>query len=136
MLSKFANNIGYFFLILILCSGIIFKNGLSEKLAPPTNVPYEKIYRFHNSESFVPKIVQPNRADICNDDACMHGKCEVLAKIFRCRCDEGYTGLRCEDRIQTKSDKQLLWQMIQTLIMLFMLIFVSGIFYLLLRRKK
>ncbi|GBM78582.1 Protocadherin Fat 1 [Araneus ventricosus] len=74
--------------------------------------------------------------DICKDDVCVHGKCEIIGQYYRCRCEDGFTGLRCEDRIQTKPDKQAFWQIIQTSILFCMLVLFSGMFCLLLRRKK
>ncbi|GBN03482.1 Sushi, nidogen and EGF-like domain-containing protein 1 [Araneus ventricosus] len=74
--------------------------------------------------------------DVCNDDTCIHGKCEVIGQYYRCRCDEGFIGFRCEDKVQTISDKPVVWQLIQTSILFSILILLSGMFCFILRRKK
>ncbi|GIY39774.1 matrilin-3, partial [Caerostris extrusa] len=45
-----------------------------------------------------PKI--SNCVEVCHSKVCKHGKCEVLGEAFRCRCDDGYTGLDCGQAIQ------------------------------------
>ncbi|GFY63648.1 adhesive plaque matrix protein 2 [Trichonephila inaurata madagascariensis] len=37
--------------------------------------------------------------DICDSTKCLHGKCEIVGKSYRCRCDEGFSGSRCDEKI-------------------------------------
>ncbi|GIY33040.1 hypothetical protein CDAR_525151 [Caerostris darwini] len=39
---------------------------------------------------------------ICTFDKCLHGKCEVVGLGYRCKCDDGYTGHRCETKIRSE----------------------------------
>ncbi|GBO17267.1 hypothetical protein AVEN_145816-1 [Araneus ventricosus] len=49
---------------------------------------------------------------ICNEANCIHGKCETVGNGFKCRCNEGFTGQRCEEKVQTKLNKQDLWMVL------------------------
>ncbi|GFS92043.1 hypothetical protein NPIL_511571 [Nephila pilipes] len=47
--------------------------------------------------------------DLCNDDKCLHGKCEVakvgdVAVSSKCVCDKGYFGMRCEMKEQSREE--------------------------------
>ncbi|PRD27307.1 UNVERIFIED_CONTAM: eat-20 [Trichonephila clavipes] len=44
--------------------------------------------------------------NICNPDKCLHGKCEIIGENYKCSCDEGYTGSRCEEKIKYKTEIQ------------------------------
>ncbi|GFT22569.1 adhesive plaque matrix protein 2 [Nephila pilipes] len=37
--------------------------------------------------------------DICDTSKCLYGKCEIVGKSYRCRCDEGFSGSRCDEKI-------------------------------------
>ncbi|CAL1282862.1 unnamed protein product [Larinioides sclopetarius] len=74
--------------------------------------------------------------DMCEDGLCIHGKCEVIGQYYRCRCDEGFTGFRCEQKVQNISDKQTVWQIIQASILFSILILLSVMLCINLRRRK
>ncbi|GBM89797.1 hypothetical protein AVEN_175377-1 [Araneus ventricosus] len=42
---------------------------------------------------------------ICSEEKCVHGICEIMGNGFKCRCNEGFTGERCEEKIQSKSNE-------------------------------
>ncbi|GIY41273.1 uncharacterized protein CDAR_303851 [Caerostris darwini] len=41
--------------------------------------------------------------EICNDDKCLHGECEIIGQRHKCKCYEGYTGSRCEKKKESES---------------------------------
>ncbi|GBO24827.1 hypothetical protein AVEN_268887-1 [Araneus ventricosus] len=42
---------------------------------------------------------------VCNDHKCVNGKCEIIGNDYKCRCNEGFTGSRCEVKIGAKPCK-------------------------------
>ncbi|CAL1288202.1 unnamed protein product [Larinioides sclopetarius] len=66
--------------------------------------------------------------DICSEDKCVYGKCEVVGNSFKCRCTEGFTGRRCEDKVENKSDKQDLFLILQLSVAFAIFILLFGIF--------
>ncbi|GIY41271.1 uncharacterized protein CDAR_303841 [Caerostris darwini] len=46
---------------------------------------------------------------LCTNYTCFHGKCQVLSQTYECICDTGYTGARCETKIETKSENNVLF---------------------------
>ncbi|GFT57868.1 hypothetical protein NPIL_364341 [Nephila pilipes] len=74
--------------------------------------------------------------DICDPDKCLYGKCEVIEWDYKCRCFDGYTGLRCEENVKTKLNYQLLWHTIQISFYIVICILLFGIFCLLCFKRK
>ncbi|GIY00569.1 EGF-like domain-containing protein, partial [Caerostris darwini] len=74
--------------------------------------------------------------EICNDDKCLYGKCQVTGYGYKCRCYEGYTGSRCEKKIQPESGNQMLWRVIQVSLTGAVLIVLMGMSCFLCRMKK
>ncbi|GFT80372.1 adhesive plaque matrix protein 2 [Nephila pilipes] len=74
--------------------------------------------------------------DLCNPDKCLHGKCEVIELDYKCRCDDGYTGLHCEEKVKTKLNNQLLWPAILISVNIVVCILLFGIFCLLCSKRK
>ncbi|GBM82319.1 hypothetical protein AVEN_128749-1 [Araneus ventricosus] len=70
---------------------------------------------------------------ICSEDKCVHGECETFGNSFKCRCNEGFTGRRCEEKIQVKSNKQDLLLILQLSVALATFILLSGVLCFLLR---
>ncbi|GBM79873.1 hypothetical protein AVEN_220429-2 [Araneus ventricosus] len=64
---------------------------------------------------------------ICSEDKCEYGKCEVIGSGFKCRCNEGFTGRRCEDKIETKLNKEDLWKIMQVSLIFAMFVLLSGV---------
>ena len=50
--------------------------------------------------SIILVCARPSLLDPCDDDPCgRHGSCRDLGNNdYRCSCDDGYTGDRCENR--------------------------------------
>ncbi|GIY87903.1 hypothetical protein CDAR_16221, partial [Caerostris darwini] len=46
---------------------------------------------------------------LCTNYTCFHGKCQVLSQTYECICDTGYTGARCETKIEKKSENNVLF---------------------------
>ncbi|XP_055944191.1 neurogenic locus notch homolog protein 1-like [Argiope bruennichi] len=65
---------------------------------------------------------------ICSEEKCVHGKCKVIGNGFKCRCNVGFTGPRCEDKIETKSNKLNLWMAMQFTITFAIFLLLSGMF--------
>nr|XP_042909129.1 neurogenic locus notch homolog protein 1-like isoform X2 [Parasteatoda tepidariorum] len=36
--------------------------------------------------------------NICNPDKCIHGRCEIFGKDFKCRCEAGFEGKYCDSK--------------------------------------
>ncbi|GIY67518.1 hypothetical protein CEXT_322061 [Caerostris extrusa] len=75
-------------------------------------------------------------SEICNDDKCLYGKCQVMGYGYECRCYEGYTGSRCEKKIQSEFGNQTLWRVIQVSLTGAVLIVLMGMFCFWCRMKK
>ncbi|KAF8777559.1 hypothetical protein HNY73_014405 [Argiope bruennichi] len=58
--------------------------------------------------SFQPEIATPNQ-DICTEDKCLNAKCEVVVNGYKCRCNEGFSGERCEVITQIRPDQSIPW---------------------------
>ncbi|GFS40626.1 EGF-like domain-containing protein, partial [Nephila pilipes] len=73
---------------------------------------------------------------ICNPDKCLHGKCEVVDLDYKCRCDEGYAGHRCEENVKTKLNDLVLLMATFISVFTFMCILLFGILCILCRKRK
>ncbi|GIY44584.1 EGF-like domain-containing protein [Caerostris extrusa] len=74
--------------------------------------------------------------EICNDDKCLHGKCQVIGQGYECNCYEGYTGSRCDKPIELKERNLVLWPVIQVSFMIAIFILMLVMLVLLCRQKK
>ncbi|GIY10067.1 EGF-like domain-containing protein, partial [Caerostris darwini] len=74
--------------------------------------------------------------EICNDDKCLHGKCQVIGQGYECKCYEGYVGSRCDKPIELKERNLLLWPAIQVSFMISIFILLLVMLVLLCRQKK
>ncbi|GFQ71322.1 EGF-like domain-containing protein [Trichonephila clavata] len=78
--------------------------------------------------------------DLCNSETCFHGRCEFLTnskveRNYRCICDAGYTGLRCETKIIDNSGELIRFAILVSMnVILFILI--SAMFCFLCANKK
>ncbi|KAG8185153.1 hypothetical protein JTE90_005132 [Oedothorax gibbosus] len=73
--------------------------------------------------------------DICDSRKCVNGKCEITGKTFICACDEGFTGLRCEERVSVNSDLTI-YIIGFTMLSAAILLSAIGTFYLLCVTKR
>ncbi|GFX20360.1 EGF-like domain-containing protein [Trichonephila clavipes] len=73
-------------------------------------------------------ILYKEVTDLCNPETCFHGRCEFLTnskveRNYRCICDAGYTGLRCETKIVDNSGELIRFAILVSInIVLFILI--------------
>ncbi|KAG8171826.1 hypothetical protein JTE90_006527, partial [Oedothorax gibbosus] len=67
--------------------------------------------------------------DICDSGKCVNGKCEITGKTFKCACDEGFTGLRCEEKVSAKQDLTI-YMIGFAMLSAAILLFTIGTFYL------
>ncbi|GFU22920.1 hypothetical protein NPIL_296091, partial [Nephila pilipes] len=74
--------------------------------------------------------------DICDPGKCLNGICEVVELDYRCRCEEGYTGLRCEEKVTTTSNNLILWVATLISVNAFIGILLFGILCLLCCRRN
>lgn len=79
--------------------------------------------------------------DFCSFHTCLHGECEVLkfgsvAVNYKCKCKEGYTGMRCEVKIQNGSREEFMRFSILASINLMLFILLSAMFCFMCRNKK
>ncbi|GIY13387.1 uncharacterized protein CDAR_422613 [Caerostris darwini] len=74
--------------------------------------------------------------EICSDDKCLHGKCLVRGQDYECKCFKGYTGSRCENKIETKSDNPAWWRILQISSSIAIFVLLSAIFCFHCQKKK
>ncbi|XP_055944669.1 neurogenic locus Notch protein-like isoform X2 [Argiope bruennichi] len=73
---------------------------------------------------------------ICNDNRCVNGKCEIVENSYKCRCNEGFTGLRCEAKVGAKPYTPDLWHIIPIFFVCFTFILMLGVFCYVLCSKR
>ncbi|GFY77787.1 neurogenic locus notch 1 [Trichonephila inaurata madagascariensis] len=74
--------------------------------------------------------------DICDPRKCVHGKCEVVELDYKCRCDEGYVGVHCEEKVKTLSKNSVRWLIVFISVNTIVCLLLFGIFCLLFCRRK
>ncbi|GFU16631.1 MAM and LDL-receptor class A domain-containing protein 1 [Nephila pilipes] len=67
--------------------------------------------------------------DICDPWKCDHGTCEVVGRNYRCNCDKGYTGSRCDElTIQINRNFSSVWFIILAVINVCTFLLLIGMF--------
>ncbi|XP_055945154.1 adhesive plaque matrix protein 2-like [Argiope bruennichi] len=66
--------------------------------------------------------------DICDARKCLHGKCEVIGRTYKCNCDEGYTGSHCDEEERRHHENFVPWFTVIASINLFICILLIGMF--------
>ncbi|GFU16634.1 MAM and LDL-receptor class A domain-containing protein 1 [Nephila pilipes] len=69
--------------------------------------------------------------DICDSWKCNHGTCQVIGRNYRCICDEGYTGSKCDQetkQILVHRNFSALWFIILAIINICTVLLLIGIF--------
>ncbi|GIY32203.1 uncharacterized protein CDAR_119661 [Caerostris darwini] len=96
---------------------------------------YEQVGGYCLARTTTERPVTTER-EICNDDKCLYGKCQIMGYGYECRCYEGYTGSRCEKKIQPELGNQTLRWVIQVSLTAAVLIVLIGMFCFWCRMKK
>ncbi|XP_054718758.1 latent-transforming growth factor beta-binding protein 1-like [Uloborus diversus] len=83
-------------------------------------------YRPHNRTS---NVKHEGCVEVCNLDACVNGQCQIDGYSYFCKCDNGYTGRRCDEKT---SDNRILdiieiqspWIILSALLLIIFLAFI------------
>ncbi|GIX75903.1 hypothetical protein CDAR_474801 [Caerostris darwini] len=79
--------------------------------------------------------------DVCSPDKCLHGTCKPLklddvGTTYMCRCDAGYTGKRCEEKIQAGFFTERTAFILLLSSNVGILVLLLGVLYLMCRRRN
>ncbi|GFR00736.1 versican core protein, partial [Trichonephila clavata] len=64
--------------------------------------------------------------DICDPWKCDHGKCQVIGRNYRCICDEGYTGSKCDQKPKQKQNVFAVWFIVLAVISMSTFVLLIG----------
>ncbi|GFQ65440.1 hypothetical protein TNCT_141381, partial [Trichonephila clavata] len=83
-----------------------------------------------SSSSLVGNVtIQP---DLCDNNKCVYGSCEVVGQAYRCNCQKGYSGFHCNESVKNQkviSRKFSSWFIVSIILMTFMTILIFGSLY-------
>ncbi|KAF8777551.1 Protocadherin Fat 1 like protein [Argiope bruennichi] len=106
----------------------------------PSNVTVDfsvSTYGIRNfTESYDLTTIQPGiciddydcvNGGICDPWKCLHGRCEVTERSYRCNCDSGYTGYNCNEKIKLDPERHSLWFPVMTFLMISICLLLIGV---------